>query len=437
MNTVAFHSLGCKVNSYETDIMQQKFTENGFRVVPFTQKADVYVINTCTVTNIADRKSRQMLHRAKAMNPDAIVIATGCYVQTDTEGVLKDASVDIAIGNNEKSRIIEILQEYTSKQKKTSSILDIMHTSEYESMMLTETAERTRAYIKIQDGCNQFCTYCLIPFARGPVRSRDKKEILEEIKALAIKGYNEFVLTGIHVSSYGVTRPGHLEENRLAELLEDINAMPEVHRIRLSSLEPRVMTEEFVQRISALKKLCPHFHLSLQSGCDETLKRMNRHYTCEEFLTGVSLLRKYFDDPAITTDVIVGFPGETDEEFDKSLKFAETVGFYEMHIFKYSKRKGTVAEKMPGQVSGVIKDARSDKMEALEHEMSVAFRKRHIGKAYSILFEEEKTIAGKKYYIGHTPEYIKVASASDADLSDKIETRTLTGFLTDDILLAE
>lgn len=437
MNTVAFHSLGCKVNSYETDIMQQKFTENGFQVVPFTQKADVYVINTCTVTNIADRKSRQMLHRAKAMNPDAIVIATGCYVQTDTEGVLKDASVDIAIGNNEKSRIIEILQEYASKQKKTSSILDIMHTSEYESMMLTETAERTRAYIKIQDGCNQFCTYCLIPFARGPVRSRDKKEILEEIKALAIKGYNEFVLTGIHVSSYGVTRPGHLEENRLAELLEDINAMPEVHRIRLSSLEPRVMTEEFVQRISALKKLCPHFHLSLQSGCDETLKRMNRHYTCEEFLAGVSLLRKYFDDPAITTDVIVGFPGETDEEFDKSLKFAETVGFYEMHIFKYSKRKGTVAEKMPGQVSGVIKDARSDKMEALEHEMSVAFRKRHIGKAYSILFEEEKTIDGKKYYIGHTPEYIKVATASDTDLSDKIETRTLTGFLTDDILLAE
>jgi len=437
MNTVAFHSLGCKVNSYETDIMQQKFTENGFRVVPFTQKADVYVINTCTVTNIADRKSRQMLHRAKAMNPDAIVIATGCYVQTDTEGVLKDASVDIAIGNNEKSRIIEILQEYASKQKKTSSILDIMHTSEYESMMLTETAERTRAYIKIQDGCNQFCTYCLIPFARGPVRSRVKEEILEEIKALAIKGYNEFVLTGIHVSSYGVTRPGHLEENRLAELLEDINAMPEVHRIRLSSLEPRVMTEEFVQRISALKKLCPHFHLSLQSGCDETLKRMNRHYTCEEFLAGVSLLRKYFDDPAITTDVIVGFPGETDEEFDKSLKFAETVGFYEMHIFKYSKRKGTVAEKMPGQVSGVIKDARSDKMEALEREMSVAFRKRHIGKAYSILFEEEKTIDGKKYYIGHTPEYIKVAAASDADLSDKIETRTLTGFLTDDILLAE
>ena len=437
MNTVAFHSLGCKVNSYETDIMQQKFTENGFRVVPFTQKADVYVINTCTVTNIADRKSRQMLHRAKAMNPDAIVIATGCYVQTDTEGVLKDASVDIAIGNNEKSRIIEILQEYASEQKKTSSILDIMHTSEYESMMLTETAERTRAYIKIQDGCNQFCTYCLIPFARGPVRSRAKEEILEEIKALAIKGYNEFVLTGIHVSSYGVTRPGHLEQNRLAELLEAINAMPEVHRIRLSSLEPRVMTEEFVQRISALKKLCPHFHLSLQSGCDETLKRMNRHYTCEEFLAGVSLLRKYFDDPAITTDVIVGFPGETDEEFDKSLKFAETVGFYEMHIFKYSKRKGTVAEKMPGQVSSVIKDARSDKMEALEREMSVAFRKRHIGKAYSILFEEEKTIEGKKYYIGHTPEYIKVAAASDADLSDKIETRTLTGFLTDDILLAE
>ncbi len=437
MDTVAFHNLGCKVNSYETDIMQQKFTENGFRVVPFGQKADVYVINTCTVTNIADRKSRQMLHKAKAMNPDAVVIATGCYVQTDTEGVLKDASVDIAIGNNEKARIIEILNEYLKKHEKTSSILDIMHTSEYETMTLTDTAERTRAYIKIQDGCNQFCTYCLIPFARGPVRSRDKDEILREIDSLSKKGYKEFVLTGIHVSSYGVTRPGHLEENRLAELLEAINALPDVERIRLSSLEPRVMTEDFVKRISALKKLCPHFHLSLQSGCDETLKRMNRHYTCEEFLAGVKLLRQYFDDPAITTDVIVGFPGETDEEFEKSLKFAETVGFYEMHIFKYSKRKGTVAEKMPGQVEGTVKDLRSDKMEAIERTMSKSFRERHIGKPAQVLFEEEKTVSGKKYFIGHTPEYIKVAKAADEDYSDRILTVTPVSFLADDILLTD
>ena len=437
MDSVAFHNLGCKVNSYETDIMQQKFTENGFRVVPFGQKADVYVINTCTVTNIADRKSRQMLHKAKAMNPDAVVIATGCYVQTDTEGVLKDASVDIAIGNNEKARVIEILKEYLEKHEKTSSILDIMHTSEYETMTLTDTAERTRAYIKIQDGCNQFCTYCLIPFARGPVRSRDKDEILKEIDALSKKGYKEFVLTGIHVSSYGVTRPGHLEENTLADLLEAINALPDVKRIRLSSLEPRVMTEDFVRRISALKKLCPHFHLSLQSGCDDTLKRMNRHYNCDEFLAGVKLLRKYFNDPAITTDVIVGFPGETDEEFDKSLSFCKTVGFYEMHIFKYSKRKGTVAEKMPDQVSGTVKDARSDKMEALERVMSEDFRKRHIGKPAEVLFEEEKTISGKKYFIGHTPEYIKVAKPADMDYSDTILTVTPVSFLADDILLTD
>ena len=437
MDTVAFHNLGCKVNSYETDIMQQKFTENGFRVVPFGQKADVYVINTCTVTNIADRKSRQMLHKAKAMNPDAVVIATGCYVQTDTEGVLKDASVDIAIGNNEKGRVIEILKEYLEKHEKTSSILDIMHTSEYETMTLTDTAERTRAYIKIQDGCNQFCTYCLIPFARGPVRSREKSEILKEIDALSKKGYKEFVLTGIHVSSYGVTRPGHLEENTLADLLEDINALPDVKRIRLSSLEPRVMTEDFVRRISALKKLCPHFHLSLQSGCDDTLKRMNRHYTCDEFLKGVSLLRKYFDDPAITTDVIVGFPGETDEEFEKSLSFCKTAGFYEMHIFKYSKRKGTVAEKMPGQVNGTVKDERSDKMEALEKAMSEDFRKRHIGKPAQVLFEEEKIIAGKKYFIGHTPEYIKVAKPADKDYADTILTVTPISFITEEILLTD
>ena len=437
MDTVAFHNLGCKVNSYETDIMQQKFTENGFQVVPFGQKADVYVINTCTVTNIADRKSRQMLHKAKAMNPDAVVIATGCYVQTDTEGVLKDASVDIAIGNNEKARIIDILKEYLEKHEKTSSVLDIMHTSEYETMTLTDTAERTRAYIKIQDGCNQFCTYCLIPFARGPVRSRDKEEILKEIDALSKKGYKEFVLTGIHVSSYGVTRPGHLEENTLADLLESINALPDVKRIRLSSLEPRVMTEDFVRRISALKKLCPHFHLSLQSGCDDTLKRMNRHYTCDEFLAGVTLLRKYLDDPAITTDVIVGFPGETEEEFEKSLSFCKTVGFYEMHIFKYSKRKGTVAEKMPGQVNGTDKDSRSDKMEALEKVMSEDFRKRHIGRPAEVLFEEEKTIAGKKYFIGHTPEYIKVAKAADRDYADTILTVTPVSLLTEDILLSD
>jgi threonylcarbamoyladenosine tRNA methylthiotransferase MtaB len=373
-----------------------------------------------------------MLHKAKAMNPDAVVIATGCYVQTDTEGVLKDASVDIAIGNNEKARIIEILNEYLKKHEKTSSILDIMHTSEYETMTLTDTAERTRAYIKIQDGCNQFCTYCLIPFARGPVRSRDKDEILREIDSLSKKGYKEFVLTGIHVSSYGVTRPGHLEENRLAELLEAINALPDVERIRLSSLEPRVMTEDFVKRISALKKLCPHFHLSLQSGCDETLKRMNRHYTAAEFKEGVMRLRNAFSDPAITTDIIVGFPGETDEEFETSLAFAKEIGFYELHVFKYSKRKGTIAAGLPNQVPDPVKEDRSNRMLALRDELSAEYVKRHKGLAASVLFEEEKTVNGVKYLTGHTKEYIHAAIPLNEETA-KLKNETVSVRLGDPI----
>ena len=436
MKSVAFHNLGCKVNDYETDIMQQKFAENGFKVVPFTDKADIYVINTCTVTNIADRKSRQMLHRAKAMNPDSIVIAVGCYVQTDTKRVLQDEAVDIAIGNNQKANIINILNEYLEDNTKNSAILDINEQGmEYESMTLTDTAERTRAYIKIQDGCNQFCTYCLIPYARGRVRSRDKEDILAEIKRLCEKGYKEFVLTGIHVSSYGITSPNDLSQNKLADLLESIQEIEGVKRIRLSSLEPRVVTEDFAKRISKLSKLCPHFHLSLQSGCDETLKRMNRHYTSEEFYEGVLLLRKYYDDPAITTDIIVGFPGETEEEFEKSYAFAKKVGFYEMHIFKYSKRKGTPAEKFPDQVADADKDARSDKMIALGNKLSKEFRERHLNKSSEVLYEEKKTINGKEYTIGHTPEYIKVARFTNEDLTDKIVTEVLKEFIKDDIVL--
>ncbi|MBP5454523.1 MAG: tRNA (N(6)-L-threonylcarbamoyladenosine(37)-C(2))-methylthiotransferase MtaB [Lachnospiraceae bacterium] len=436
MKSVAFHNLGCKVNDYETDIMQQKFAENGFKVVPFTDKADIYVINTCTVTNIADRKSRQMLHRAKAMNPGSIVIAVGCYVQTDTKRVIADEAVDIAIGNNQKANIINILNDYLKDNSKNSAVLDINEPNmEYESMMLSNTAERTRAYIKIQDGCNQFCTYCLIPYARGRVRSRDKEDILTEIKILCEKGYKEFVLTGIHVSSYGITTANDLSKNKLADLLESIQEIEEVKRIRLSSLEPRVVTEDFAKRISKLSKLCPHFHLSLQSGCDETLKRMNRHYTKEEYLEGVKLLRKYFDDPAITTDIIVGFPGETEEEFKESYDFAKEVGFYEMHIFKYSKRKGTPAEKFPNQVSDQDKDERSDKMIALGEKLSKEFRERHIGKASEVLYEESKMISGKEYQIGHTPEYIKVARFTDEDLRDKIVKEIPKEFLKDDILL--
>jgi threonylcarbamoyladenosine tRNA methylthiotransferase MtaB len=439
MKTVAFHNLGCKVNDYETDIMQQNFKENGFLVVPFSQKADIYVINTCTVTNIADRKSRQMIHRAKKTNPDAIVIAVGCYVQTAGKEVLKDECIDIAIGNNKKADILNILNEYIKENRPASfgSIIDINQTSEYESMFLTHTADRTRAYIKIQDGCNQFCTYCLIPFARGRARSRDEESILKEIEGLTKEGYKEFVLTGIHVSSYGVSGTADFKDNKLADLLEAINKLPGVKRIRLSSLEPRVVTEEFAKRISKLEKLCPHFHLSLQSGCDETLKRMNRHYTSDEFLTCVKLLRKYFYDPAITTDIIAGFPGETEEEFEKCFDFAKEVSFYEMHIFKYSRRKGTVADKMPGQVKDEIKEQRSHRLITLRDELSKQYRARQIGKVKPVLFEEEITVNGKKYLTGHTPEYVKVAvKASDAAANEIFDV-SIDEFLSDELMLGK
>lgn len=446
MKTVAFHNLGCKVNAYETDIMQQKFAENGFQVVPFSQKADIYVINTCTVTNIADRKSRQMLHKAKTNNPDSIVIATGCYVQTDTEGVLKDLSVDIAIGNNRKAQIINILNEYLKDHEKTvkqadheafHDIIDINNTKEYEDMMLGETGERTRAYIKIQDGCNQFCSYCLIPYARGRVRSRGMDDIVSEVTALVKKGYQEFVLTGIHISSYGITSPNDLSENKLAELITRVSSVEGVKRLRLGSLEPRVVTEDFCKTISEVKVLCPHFHLSLQSGCDNTLKRMNRHYTAKEFSEGVKLLRKYFDDPAITTDVIVGFPGETEDDFAKSFDFCKETGFFEMHIFKYSNRKGTVADKLPDQVSDFSKEERSNEMINLEAKLSHSYRERHIGKPVQVLFEEKKKIGGTYYQIGHTPEYIRVAVLTENDLNNCIMSVLPKLFLDSETLVGE
>lgn len=451
MKTVAFHNLGCKVNAYEIDVMQQKFMENGFQVVPFDQKADVYVVNTCTVTNIADRKSRQMLHRAKTLNPDAVVIGTGCYIQTDMENVKKDPAIDIAVGNNQKSKIVDILYEFLksrgrfsenaddtlTESPKNDYVIDINHTNEYESMFLEDTSERTRAYIKIEDGCNQFCSYCLIPYARGRVRSRDMDDILLEIRNLAKKGYKEFVLTGIHVSSYGIMDPNDLSQNKLADLLEAINSVDDVKRIRLSSLEPRVITEDFVKRISVLTKLCPHFHLSLQSGCDETLKRMNRHYTTLRYMEGVKLLRKYFDNPAITTDVIVGFPGETKEEFEASKAFCANVGFYEMHIFKYSKRKGTVAEKLPNQVKDTDKAIRSDEMLKLTKTLSKNFRRSHVGCKAEVLFEEEKTINGEVYMTGFTKDYIRVAVKYKENLENEIHMVNLTGMLDDELLEGE
>ena len=416
MKSVALHNLGCKVNGYEMDVMQQILQEKGYKIVPFDGQADIYIINTCTVTNIADQKSRQMLHRAKKRNPNAVVVAAGCYVQTGEAAIADDVSVDLVVGNNRKKDIAEILEEYLEKKEngtllqndktlQNKTVIDINHTTEYEQMQLTKTREHTRAYVKIQDGCNQFCSYCIIPFARGRVRSRKEEDILEEVEGIVKTGYQEIVLTGIHISSYGIDRG----EPELIHLLEKLNALEGLKRIRLGSLEPGIITEEFAKKFSTLPKICPHFHLSLQSGCDETLRRMNRRYTTGEYLEKVDLLRKYFTNPAITTDVIVGFPGETEEEFLCTEAFLEKVRFYEMHIFKYSKRQGTKAAAMTEQVPDQIKTARSNRLLQLEKRMSAEYRRSFIGKEVEILFEEDKEIGGTVYQIGHTTQYIKAA----------------------------
>jgi len=427
MKTVAYHNLGCKVNAYEMDAMLESLREHGYQIVPFEGKADIYIVNTCTVTNIADRKSRQMLHRAKKTNPEGIVVAVGCYVQSDTQAVEADSAVDLLIGNNRKKDLVKILENYMNGVVQ-ENVIDIYRASEYEEMQITSTVEHTRAYIKIQDGCNQFCTYCMIPYARGRVRCRAKESILKEIKGLAAAGYKEFVLTGIHISSYGI--------EELLSLMQAIDMIEGVERIRLGSLEPRIITEDFVRELSVLMHLCPHFHLSLQSGCDSVLKRMNRHYTAKEYLEGVWLLRKYFDNPAITTDVIVGFPGETELEFDITRQFVELVGFYEMHIFKYSKRRGTKAAVMPAQVSEEIKTHRSNVLQAIELQDSKAFRASYIGKDKQVLFEEKKVLSGKEYWIGHTKEYVKVACEVEGKiLENQLITGKIKGFLQDDILI--
>ncbi len=445
MKNVALHNLGCKVNAYEIDVMQQKLQEKGYNIVPFDTKADIYIINTCTVTNIADRKSRQMLHRAKTKNPDAVVVAVGCYVQTGKEDVEKDPAIDLAIGNNRKGEIVEILENYL-KQRDASpmhamDIIDINAPCEYEDMTLLQTGEHTRAYIKIQDGCNQFCTYCIIPYARGRVRSRRIQEIINEIQGLASKGYKEIVLTGIHISSYGVD---FKDGTSLMTLLERVHDVEGIRRIRLGSLEPRIVTDEFAKRLSEMDKICPHFHLSLQSGCDATLKRMNRHYSSGEYLQGVERLRKYFDNPAITTDVIVGFPGETEEEFEITREFLSRIKFYEMHVFRYSKRQGTVAASMKEQVPEIIKAERSNVLLQMEEQDSKAFRASYINEVEEVLFEETKVIDGKNYHIGHTTRYVKVAKPVDEnisedmrDLSNVLLKGRIIGFLKDDLLLME
>lgn len=435
MKTVAFHNLGCKVNSYEMDAMLQDLRRHGYTIVPFEEKADIYIVNTCTVTNMADRKSRQMLHKAKKTNPEGIVVAVGCYVQSDTEGVRADDAVDLMIGNNKKKELTSILEQYMNGIEE-ESVIDINHTNEYEEMKLTGTEEHTRAYIKIQDGCNQFCSYCMIPYARGRVRSRRKEDIIDEIRGLVQAGYQEFVLTGIHISSYGVDfkKEGTSEEDLLS-LMQEIDRIEGVKRLRLGSLEPRIITEEFAEGIGALTHICPHFHLSLQSGCEATLKRMNRHYTPEQFMEGVRLLRRTFAHPAITTDVIVGFPGETDEEFEITRRFLEEVGFYEMHIFKYSKRKGTRAAVMENQVPEPVKTKRSNALLELEARDSAVFREYYIGREEEVLFEEKKKIAGKEYWVGHTKEYVKVALEDvQKDYANVLVTGKIAGALNKEVL---
>lgn len=434
MKKAALHNLGCKVNAYETEAMQHLLEEAGYEIVPFTQKADVYVINTCSVTNMADRKSRQMLHKAKKNNPDSIVVATGCYVQTSEKEVLNDLSVDIVIGNDRKHDLVRMLDEYSldSVNDTVDDINDGKH--DFEELFIDQTKEHTRAFIKVQDGCNQFCSYCIIPYARGRVRSRRFENVIAEVERLAANGFKEVVLTGIHLSSYGVDFE---EATGLLELIQAVNAVKGIERIRLGSLEPKIVTEHFASELSKLDKICPHFHLSLQSGCDATLKRMNRKYTTKEYERGCELLRKYFVHPAITTDVIVGFPGETEEEFEQTKAYLEHIHFYEMHIFKYSKRKGTRAAVMPDQIDEQIKAARSEKLIALGHDMSKEFRKFYIGKNEEVLFEEKAVIGDKEYFVGYTKEYVKVAKETDENLENQIVSGRISGMLTDEILLFE
>lgn len=437
-NKVALHNLGCKVNAYEIEAMQQLLEEAGYEIVPFEPGADIYVINTCTVTNIADRKSRQMLHKAKKMNPEAIVVATGCYVQTGGEKLEKDEAIDLVLGNNQKINIVEVLAEYAeNKPGHGSHVIKINQTKEYEELSIDRTAEHVRAYIKVQDGCNQFCTYCIIPYARGRVRSRNIESVLKEVRALAEKGYKEVVLTGIHLSSYGVDFPEEKKETLLS-LIRAVHEIEGIRRIRLGSLEPGIVTREFAEGIAALPKVCPHFHLSLQSGCDETLERMNRRYRSGEYRERCELLREVYGNPALTTDVIVGFPQESEEEFRKSYDFVDSIRFYETHIFKYSRRQGTKAAAMDGQLTEAEKSFRSEKMIELHHRHAGDYEKSMLGKNLEVLIEEEYTKDGRTWYLGHSREYIKTAvPKSEAYGVNDIVIVKAEGFLEEHIMTGE
>lgn len=434
MKSVAFHTLGCKVNAYETMAMEQSFREAGYEIAEFEGIADIYIVNTCSVTNIADRKSRQMLHKAKKNNPDAVVAAVGCYVQAAKEELLKDNAVDLVIGNNRKNELVSIVEEYIKDNARNNDIVDIAHTNEYEEMKLGTQTEKTRAFIKVQDGCNQFCSYCIIPYTRGRVRSRKLKDCINEITKLAGMGYKEVVLTGIHLSSYGVDLE---EEVSLIDLIESVNGIEGIERIRLGSLEPRIITETFTERLEKCDKVCHHFHLSLQSGCDATLKRMNRRYNSEEYFEKCKMLREKLSDTALTTDVIVGFPGETEEEFLETKSFLERVNFYETHIFKYSRRAGTVADKMENQVPDDIKALRSDILLELDRKHQFEYNSSYVGRVMDVLFEEKDKLGGEEYYVGHTMNYIKVAVKSECDITNEIHAVSLAEVYKDRIVKGE
>lgn len=455
MKTVAFHTLGCKVNTYETEAMQQLMESAGYRCVEFGERADVYIVNTCSVTNIADRKSRQMLHRARKMNEDAIVVAAGCYVESAKNKIDEDLSIDIIVGNNNKNDIVNIINEYLQDKIKNKFIIDINKETEYEEFNISKINDHTRAFIKVQDGCNQFCSYCIIPFTRGRVRSRKMENIIDEVKSLSASGYKEIVLTGIHLSSYGVdfldesynkrmeklTQTEESDEefvtkNELLCLIENIANIEGIERVRIGSLEPRIIQENFIKSLSKIDKFCPHFHLSLQSGCDKTLKSMNRKYTADEFYEGVKLIRKYFASPAITTDIIVGFPGETKKDFEESKTFLEKVKFYETHIFPYSIREGTKAANMP-QVDGNEKVRRANILNEINLKNQKEFRALRIGKEDELLCEEIFIKDGIEYFTGYTKEYVKVAVLNSDLKTNDIVSGRIVDFLTDDILLLE
>ncbi|MCI5649868.1 MAG: tRNA (N(6)-L-threonylcarbamoyladenosine(37)-C(2))-methylthiotransferase MtaB [Fusicatenibacter sp.] len=419
---VALHNLGCKVNAYELEAIQQMLEEKGFEIVPFASGADAYIINTCTVTNIADRKSRQMLHKAKKMNPDAVVVACGCYVQAAGEKLKDDETIDLIVGNNRKKDLAEILESFLEEREektKKSFLVDMTHNREYEELSISRTAEHTRAFLKVQDGCNQFCTYCIIPFARGRVRSRRPLDVVEEVRRLSEAGYQEVVLTGIHLSSYGVDFPEG-EKKTLLDLIRMVHKIEGIKRIRLGSLEPGIITEEFARGIAVLPKVCPHFHLSLQSGSDGVLKRMNRRYTAAEYREKCEILRSVYDNPALTTDVIVGFPGESAEEFEESRAFVEEVHFFETHIFKYSRREGTRAAVMDGQIPEQEKTSRSHVLLALDEQRRREYMESFLGKEIEVLMEEQAEIDGITYWTGHTREYLHVAVLSEENLMNQM-----------------